>query len=75
MFEKETPMNFPLFPLFFVSIACAAIAISMIRCHFASFFIVVAIVLLAGPALTLLHPPRYRICGRLCNEAEFVGVT
>ena len=45
-------MNFPLFPLFFVSIACAAIAISMIGCHFASFFIVVAIVLLAGAALT-----------------------
>ena len=30
MFEKETPMNFP---LFLVSIACAAIAISMIGCH------------------------------------------
>ena len=45
-------MNFTLFPLFFVSIACAAIAISMIGCHFASFFIVVAIVLLAGAALT-----------------------
>jgi hypothetical protein len=49
MFEKETPMNFP---LFFVSIACAAIAISIIGCHFASFFIVVANVLLAGAALT-----------------------
>jgi hypothetical protein len=59
MFEKETPMNFPLFPRFFVSIAYAAIAISMIGCHFASFFIVVAIVLLAGAALTSLHPPRY----------------
>jgi hypothetical protein len=38
------------FPLFLVSIACAAIAISTIGCHFASFFIVVAIVLLAGAA-------------------------
>ncbi len=65
MVEKETPKNFP---LFFVSIACAAIAI-------ASFFIVVAIALLAGAAPTLLHPPRYRIRGRLCNEAQFVGVT
>jgi hypothetical protein len=42
-------------------------------CHFASFFIVVAIVLLAGAALTSLPPPRYRICGRLCNEAQFVS--
>ena len=33
------------FPLFLVSIACAAIAKSMIGCHFASFFIVIAIVL------------------------------
>jgi hypothetical protein len=35
MFENETPMNFP---LFFVSIACAAIAISMIGCHSRAFW-------------------------------------
>jgi hypothetical protein len=58
MFEKETPMNFP---LFFYRSRCRDCNIHD-RMSFASFFgaalIVIAIVLLAGAALISLHPPR-----------------
>jgi hypothetical protein len=57
-------MNFP--PFFVIDRVCRDCNIHD-RMSFASFFgaalIVIAIVLLAGAALTSLHPPRYRYAG------------